>query len=130
MVRSISARLASISSELPASISLVEVLSEESILMMWATICNGFPFSTPHTLSASSGVPSERTICHSAKLISSTFLLLIRAAACSAGVGGTYCLIVKSGGGRGVVAVFASRSLHPSSLPWYLLYLLLPNLAI
>src|ERR1019366_5698519 len=71
-----------------------------------------------------------RTICHSAKFISSTFLLLTKAAACSAGVGGTYCLIAKLAGGRVVVAVTANKSLHPSSLPWYLLYLLLPNLAI
>ena len=98
--------------------------------MMWAPICNGFPFSAVHTFSASSGVPSESTICHSAKLISATFLLLTKAAACSAGVGGTYFVIAKVAGGRGVVAVSATTLLHPSSLPWYLVYLLLPNLAI
>src|ERR1039458_4612663 len=54
------ARLASTSSELPASCSLVAVLLEESILIMWACICSGFPFRTFHTLRASSGVPSER----------------------------------------------------------------------
>src|SRR5208282_2744769 len=127
--RSMSARLASTSSELPASASLVAVLLEVSILMMWATICNGLPFNVLHTVSASAGVPSESTICHSAKLISSTFLLFTRSAACSAGVGGTYLVIVKVVVGRVVVAVSASTSVHPASLPWYLLYLLLPNLA-
>src|SRR5258708_13301968 len=122
MVRSMSARLASISSWLPASFSLLD----DSILLTWDTICSGFPFSALHTLSASSGVPSERTSCHSAKLISSTFLLLTSAAACSAGVGGTYCLIAKLAGGRVLVAVWATSSLHPSSLPHYSFYFPFP----
>src|SRR5258708_13282741 len=98
--------------------------------MTLATICNGFPFSTNHTFSASSGVPSERTICHSAKLISSTFLLLTRVAACSAEVGGTYFVIAKLAGGRVVVAACPTTLFLPPSLPCYFAYLLLPNLAI
>src|SRR6202140_3935810 len=129
MVRSMSARLASISSELPASCSLV-ALPDESILMTCATICNGFPFSTLQTFSASSGFPSDRHNCHSAKLISCTFLVLSRSEHCSAGVGGTYFVIVKPAGGRVVVACRARWAGHPPSLPWYLTYLLLPNLAI
>src|SRR5208282_3324046 len=112
MVKSISERLASISSELPASCSLLG----DSIVITCATICSGFPLSAVHTFSASSGVHSERTICHSAKLISSTFLVLTSAAACSAGVGGTYFVIVKPAGGKGVVAAIASSSVHPWSL--------------
>ena len=127
MVKSMSARLASISSWLPAKCSLVGestllplasvVFSGASIAMIWACICSGFPFSALNTFSASSGVPSESTICHSAKLISSTFLLFTKAAACSAGVGGTYFVIAKLSGGLVAVAASASTSVQPASLP-------------
>src|ERR1700722_10249150 len=95
-------------------------------LMTVPSICKGTPLIADQTLSASAGAPEERTNSHSAKLISFGVLLFTRSAACSAGVGGTYCLTVNPAGGRGLALACASRSVQPSSEPWYLVYWLLP----
>src|SRR5271165_2874407 len=94
------------------------------------SICKGTPLIADQTLSASAWAPAERTSSHSAKLISFGGLLFTRSAAWSAGVGGTYGLMVNPAGGSGVVAVCARSSFHPSSEPWYFTYLLWPNFVI
>src|SRR6201987_807805 len=111
MVRSISGRLASISSELPASFKLLGEVME----ITWAASCKGLSLRTLQTFSTSSGFPSDNTSSHSAKLISSTFVVFTRSAARSAGGGGTYCVMGNPAGGVALVEdlACATTSLQP-----------------
>ena len=54
----------------PRASFMAHHIGDFEVSSTWAAICNGLPFSTLHTLSTSSGAPSDRTSCHSAKLIS------------------------------------------------------------
>src|ERR1700680_542958 len=82
-------------------------------LMTVPSICKGTPLIADHTFSASAGAPADRTNSHSAKLISLGALVLTRSAACWAGVGGTYWVIVNPAGGRGLALARARRSAQP-----------------
>src|SRR5271167_490211 len=83
MVRLISAFLSSISSALPARVSLVG-----EAVMTLATSFTALSLIAFQTVSAACWLPEDRTSCHSAKLICLGSLLFTRSAACSAGEGG------------------------------------------
>src|SRR5581483_7558032 len=79
----------------------------------WPSICSGIPLIAFHTVSASDCAPPESTSSHSAKLISLGVLLFTRSAACWAGVGGMYWVMVNPAGGFGEALAAAMTSVQP-----------------
>src|SRR5215469_6378053 len=93
-------------------LAAISILSE----VAWTTcpsICRGTPLIAFQTWSESDCAPADKTSSHSAKLISFGDLVFTRSAACWAGVGGIYWLMVKPAGGVGDAFAAAITSLQP-----------------